>query len=196
MVNIARRVWRRRDSWFVVSLLAASLAVNVYCIQRLRARAATPHLNYGIGAAIPTLHAKDSAGNRVVIDWATEKRPTLVYLFSPSCEWCLRNLSNIRTVAEARRAQYRFIGLSSRNPGFKGYFEPNALGFPVYWDAREDSGGEFRLGTLPSTLIVSPEGVVKESWHGAYVGRTQKDIEAKLGVRLPGLTQKAGGHDR
>jgi hypothetical protein len=40
----------------------------------------------------------------------------------------------------------------------------------------------------PATVMISPDGIIKEIWIGAYSGAAQKKIEATVHVQLPGTT--------
>jgi hypothetical protein len=130
---------------------------------------------------------KEVDGAAAFVNWASDARPTFVYIFSPSCIWCQRNLQNIKALSGTQGSAYRFIGLSLSSNGLKKYVEENELKFPVYTSASDANGREIKLHATPQTLIVSPNGRVDEAWLGAYTGRMQGEIERKLGVHLPGL---------
>jgi peroxiredoxin len=188
-VSRANRVWKFCESWLVVAAFAISLALNVYLEWRLRSPPnPTPEL-VQVGRRITSLTVENPDGGHTAIDWASEKQPTLLYMFSPACGWCARNLPNIKSVAEALRGRYRVIGLAPSSAGLAKYIEVNGISFPVYANAREANGSLLAVDGTPATLIISPNGVIKDRWQGAYIGRIQEQIEKTLGVRLPGLIQ-------
>lgn len=186
-VSFMRRVWAALDSWLVVALLAASLALNVFlALPYHRSRAASSP-DMAVGQKVPILKVREIGGANAIIDWASDARPTFVYIFSPSCVWCNRNLQNIKALSETRGAAYRFIGLSISDSGLKKYVEENELKFPVFTSPADVRGREVKLHATPQTIVISPDGRVQEAWLGAYTGRVQAEIERKLGVSLPGI---------
>jgi peroxiredoxin len=181
-----RRVWRARDSWAVLGLLAISLSANVYLGLKAQSlpRIASPALVAGMKA--PKLYAEEIGGAKVIIDWASDTRPTLLYVFSPSCVWCQRNFGNFDTLTRARKSDFRVIGLSVSSEGLRKYVEEHNIDYAVYTNPDPVRNRDF-MSVTPTTFVIFPEGTIKEVWRGAYVGKTKGEIEAKLGVRLPGV---------
>jgi len=187
VLRIMRRVGQFCDRWLVILLLAISLSCNVYLVRKLQSHAGRPGSAWAIGARIPKLAAWDSRGSAVAIDWAADGRPWVLYLFRPSCEWCRKNLDNIRLLGEQRGTQYHFVGLLASREDLERYQKDAGLPFPVYGDPRDASGKRFLITSTPETLIVSPNGRVSEVWLGAYQGPLLKQVEATMKLRLPGL---------
>jgi peroxiredoxin len=61
----------------------------------------------------------------------------------------------------------------------------------VYANPDSNEGRDILAGGTPTTFVISPTGVVKEVWHGAYAGKVKEEIEAKLRVQLPGVDPNA-----
>jgi peroxiredoxin len=181
-----QRAWRERDGWFVLALLAISLAANVYLGTKATFShgAAAPALVAGMKA--PRLYAEEINGTKVAIDWSSDTRPTLLYVFSPSCVWCQRNFANFEALSRARKSDFRIIGLSTSSEGLKKYVEEHKLGYTVYTNPDFAKDRDLLRGT-PTTFLISPEATIKEVWGGAYTGSMKEQIEARLGVKLPGL---------
>jgi peroxiredoxin len=186
-----RRVWLGRDAWAMLGLLAISLSANVY--QGLKAmstqRAAPPTLAAGMRA--PKLYAEEVGGAKVILDWASDTRPTLLYIFSPSCVWCQRNFANFDALSQARKSDFRIVGLSTSSEGLTKYVEEHQIEYAVYTNPDPVKNREF-LNATPTTLLISPQGTVKEVWSGAYTGKMKDEVEAKLGVQLPGIVSTSG----
>jgi len=132
-------------------------------------------------------------------------QPTILYVFSPTCKWCsrnLRNLENIRAVSAQTRGRYRLIGLSLSQDGLSDYVRTANLDFPIYSQLDPNTVIVYKLGATPQTIVVSPGGTVTNVWKGAYVDDVQAEVERVLSVRLPGLaavvasvsTQPGGTH--
>ncbi len=180
--------------WFVLVLLAISLLGNVVlgvAVLRLTdaasgasARAATSQPP--VGSTVPPLDVQRLTGERESISFFTDSRPTVVYIFKPSCAWCARNLENVRAVIATATSSHRVIAVSL-DPDVAEYAERIRLGIPVYVRPSPSIFEPYHLGPTPQTLVVSREGKVLKSWVGAYAGRTREEVETYFKIRLPGI---------
>jgi len=174
-------------SVFLILILIASLSGNVLLTHRLKVLS-VPRLS-GVRperelAAVPAI---DDNRTRTLIEFAGSQ-PTVLYILSPSCEWFKRNQPNIVALASAKRAQYRFIGVSISARDMKTFWETSSLPFPIYVVTSPEYLKDSGFGDLtPQTVLVSSEGKVQKVWLGAYEGKEQEDLERFFGVRLPGL---------
>jgi hypothetical protein len=64
------------------------------------------------GSWVPPIEVMDQDGHKVSILYSEEASPTILYLFSPECDWCTRNLESVKALEKQTARQYRFIGLS------------------------------------------------------------------------------------
>jgi hypothetical protein len=126
-------------------------------------------------------------GRPVTIDWTSDPRPTLIYLFSPGCHWCARNLANIEVLSAALEKKYRIAWFSLSGEGLKDYLAKHSIGAPVF---TADPGTFGTTGT-PKTLIISTRGQILDVWRGAYNQTLPAEIQSKTGVVLPGLLAEA-----
>lgn len=183
-------------SWIPLCLLAASLSLNVWLAVRLRASS-------GGGGPLPTgpqvgfnlqgLDGTSPAGRPVHLLTHGIGLPTVVYVFSPSCVWCERNLRNIQAVVRARGVRFRFVGVSLSSAGIGPYLSNHQLDMPIIAQLEPATISRLRLGATPETIVVGSDGRVEANWLGAYVGDTQAAVEKFFGLRLPGLTVADGG---
>jgi hypothetical protein len=190
--NVVVRLWAARSEWLLLSILGASLLLNIELGWRVRdARfvRAAPALQ--VGATVPVLTVEDLRGARATINWAADGRSTLVYVFSPSCHWCTRNLPNIKALIGSVGSAYRVLGISISKDGLDRYVRDNNFALPIYLYSSEIRGRQLSLETTPQTFIVSPRAKITELWTGAYVDPIKNEIESKLGLRLPGLVPDA-----
>jgi hypothetical protein len=113
-------------------------------------------------------------------------RPTLLYVFSPTCHWCERNLANIAAIVKNRR-DVRVVGVnigppldaaSAKKQPFDEIIQPGSATIRAY-----------RFTGTPSTLLVT-QGTITQSWSGAYAGPLADDVSKALAVTLPGLLQE------
>ena len=64
------------------------------------------------GTLVPLIEARDMDGRPARIAYLANEPQTVLYIFTPQCKWCTRNLENIRMLAEQAGHDYHFIGLS------------------------------------------------------------------------------------
>lgn len=189
--------WARREAGKAceLALFAVSLYFNVtlgWQVHRFRSEAnKAPHITkLTVGAALPSIRAKDLEGNVRVIDYANDGRPTVLYVFTPACEWCKRNAANVTMLARKLEPTFRFIGISLSTDVDRQYLTANRIAFPVYTDLPEAAKRSLGLGSTPQTIVVSPSGRVMANWVGAYGPDLRAKIERFFRVRLPGLTDE------
>ena len=188
----------RRD-WIIVTLLAVSLIQNLVLgvgILRLSGGKIAPPSSESlptgpkVGAVVPPLDVQRFKGARELVGFSADRKPTLMYVFSPSCSWCAKNLSNVKTILRAATTSHHVLALSL-DPNVDDYVQTAALNVPIYIKPSEKMFGPYGLGPTPLTFVVGPDGKVLKSWVGAYSGETQKDVEAYFGVKLPGFVRQS-----
>jgi len=181
---------RFAQSWLPVCLLGVSLGANVYLGIKMDHPAVVSTARIKLGDRFPVVAAETLAGNQVRLGWASNTGQTVIYVFSPTCIWCARNLANIQALALNRGSRFRFIGVSLTKTGLHEYLAKNNLPFPIYSiDAK--TAKETKLTGTPEMIVVSREGKVERDISGAFTGPTQKEVEAAFDIHLPGLLQKS-----
>lgn len=139
------------------------------------------------GASVPAITARDLDGNPATISYGGDATPTVLYVFSPECGWCTRNLQNVRTLADGVRGRYRFIGVSLSKKMLREYVAEHEFDFPIYTDLPADVKASYKLGGTPQTIIISADGQVVKNWMGAYTGDLEDEVEEFFSLHLPGL---------
>lgn len=170
-------------------LLVISLCLNVYLGWKVKlgnVQAITPKLS--LGMKVDPVTALGHDGKPFTISYNGSDKPTVFYVITPSCIWCKRNQANINKVADTKANDFRFIGLSLAEPGLKEYVEDHHLKFPMHTGLTRETIQSLGLGSTPQTIVVSPEGKILKVWMGAYDEEVRSEVEAFLGVQLPGLT--------
>ncbi len=172
--------------------LVASIALNVLLAHRVRsltfarsARMAEFRLN--VGATVPPIAAKRLDGQQDTISYENTREPTVLYVFTPACSWCARNIDNFKKLVLKERGQFRIVGISLSQERLSEYVEKNGLNIPIYVGLSEETKRAYKLGSTPQTIVISPEGKVLQDWAGAYVGDQKSQVEAFFHVSLPGL---------
>jgi len=185
--NLACKASALAQSWLPVGVLGLSLAINVYLGYRLDATPAVRTVAHvKAGESFPRLSAEGPRGERVNIDWPSSGNETVLYIFSPSCIWCARNLNNIKAIVAARGLSYRFIGVSLTRTGLPEYLAKNSLPFPVY-SIDAATAKTAKLGGTPETIVISRDGRVQRDISGAFTGISQQQAESLFKLHLPGL---------
>lgn len=87
--------------------------------------------------------------------------------------------------------RYRFYAVSVEPPGeLAHYAESRDVRFPLYSIGTE-AARLYRFAGTPTSVLVSPDGHFIKRWMGAYAAGTLTEIEATLGVRLPGFPTRS-----
>jgi hypothetical protein len=200
-----------RGDYVVLTLLACSLALNAFLGARAWTRGATlaaastsvpARPEPGLGATVPPIDCETLERRPVRLGAEDgDRRPLLLYVFTTKCPWCLRNVANLNALAAAAHGRFRVaaLALDDDSDAIARYAAAHALTLPVYTRPSAQTIGDYGLGSVPLTLVVSPEGRLLQRWHGAYTGPSRQEIEDFFGVSLPGLTEgpaAGGGSDR
>lgn len=173
-------------------MLVVSVALNVMLALKIReltdtqnARRAERELE--VGTAVPAITARRLDGKSETITYADSTRPTVIYVFTPQCMWCTRNLDNFQTLVNQKGKDYRFIGISLSKEGLEKYVADHQLAFPIYTDIPTEVGEAYKMGGTPQTVVISPQGKVLQNWPGAYAGDQKYQVEKYFDMTLPGI---------
>jgi len=175
-----------------ILLLLTSVALNVVLARRVRTfrneKSMEPRpLLLKAGATVPPITARGADGKIESLTYSSSDRPTVVYVFTPACIWCERNLDNLRTLIRMRGREYRFVGLSLSPEGLAQYLTDQKLELPTYTRPSEELLKAYRFHGTPQTIVVSPQGRVIQNWVGAYSDYQKSQVEAFFHVTLPGI---------
>jgi peroxiredoxin len=178
----------------LTAMLIASVTINVGLAYKLRKfnhiLDPVPRTLLQLGTVVPPFEAFDLGGRLQKIGYDSDPRPTVLYVFTPPCSWCARNLDNFKTLVEKGSGQYRFITLSLSKEGLAEYVRKNELKVPVYSGLSQEAVKTYKLGSTPQTIVISPEGKVLQDWTGAYVRDQKSQVEAFFHVALPGVREQ------
>lgn len=183
----------RMVAW-ITAVLVLSAALNVVLTRRIQTMNAVESAKLTnqmlkVDSTVPSIAVKRLDGQVSVVAYRGASQPTILYIFTPPCSWCARNVDNFKTLVEKEKDQYRIIGLSLSQEGLAEYVAKNRLALPIYSGLSDEAKKAYRLSGTPQTIVVSPEGRVLQNWVGAYAGKNQEDIEAYFHVKLPGLRE-------
>ena len=183
----------RRVVWTMTLILGLSLAMNLFLALRVnrlsKSTRSEPNSSpIQAGTVISPAKVQDLNGQPILISYDKIQQPVVLYVFTPQCIWCSRNLANLQTLVSQKRNSYQFVGLSLTDDGLGEYLAKNKFDFPVYVAPAEETRQEYRLGSTPQMIVISPGGKVAQTWVGAYSGVQQTEVEKFFGVKLPGIS--------
>jgi peroxiredoxin len=178
----------------IVGLLVVSTLINVLQARKInRLENAIVSLKsegrLSEGSIVPRIEAKDLDGNALTLSYTEGQQPTVLYVFSPQCKWCERNLGSVKALAKIANGSYRFVTITLSEDNLREYIANKDFRFPVYTRLSVETLRAYKLGGTPQTLVISGDGRVQKNWMGAYMGETKTDIEAFFKTKLPDLPQ-------
>jgi len=169
-------------------IVAASLGLNVFLGLKLRHYSLRDRGELLEGTFVPDLVVTDLDGKTQRLIFAKSSAPVVLYVFSPYCGWCDRNLANVAALAESVTGRYNFIGISLSHEGLEEYVKTHRISFQTYGNLRSEAREGLSIHSTPVTIVVSRDSHVLRSWTGAYDQSMLHEIEAYFGTHLPGLT--------
>jgi len=174
----------------VLALLIGSVVLNVYLgVGRRpgRSPAVEPGELLKAGTQAPAFDARDLKGSAVSLKYDADSHATLLYVFSPTCHWCERNLPNLTTIMKTR-SDLHIVGVALS--GDSQQLANAEQLFPVVVRPMPETIKAYKLSATPTTILVSPEGRIVRVWPGAYGGLLAEDVSKVLAVSLPGLSEQ------
>jgi len=167
--------------------LVGSLGLNLNLGLTIRAMKTPPSAGgVKVGSVLSVIPLADLPGKPRQIELEKGRRNVL-YVMSPDCVWCARNLDNIRALAGGVGERYAFVGLSNTANKLDVYVASTPLPFPVVVPDKSKLPKGLDLNATPQTVVVSENGTVEKVWVGAFGGDNLADAEKYFGVQLPGL---------
>ena len=177
----------------ITLVLALSITVNV--LQALRIKSAEEHARIRgtvyspiLGKTVSEIQVENLQGRPMTLRLAGAHKPTLIYVFRPSCVWCNSNSRPFNALASRVAGQYNVIGLSLESERLFGFLTAHSMSIPIYTALKPPSLSGYQLGFTPETLIVSEYGTILQDWRGAYAGETKDLLEQFFGFKILDVT--------
>jgi peroxiredoxin len=129
------------------------------------------------------------AGETLRLDYSEPGKRTLLFVISTTCPFCQKSLPGIqRLFDENRNGPCRVLGVSIHEPELTARFAAvRNLGFQLVSAAGEKFSRDYRITGVPTTVLVSGNGVVEKVWEGELTERLTTEIESSLAQPpLPG----------
>ena len=179
----------------ICGVVTLSVGANVWLIARGVARQGIPQASHRAllkpGDVVREFEGRDTSGRAVRVEYEPHDL-TILYVLSPHCEWCARNVENINSIAAQVKGRIQVIGISLTEDGLPEHLANAKYPFPVLVGLDPSIIDEYALGPTPHTIVIDESGRVGRVWLGAYSREgTRKDLEATLAVQLPPSPQKS-----
>jgi peroxiredoxin len=149
---------------------------------RLTAMIVVPPLSPG--DVVPDLDLQDEKGATTRLSFANTEMPTVLYVMSPTCVWCDRNIQAVNALADATATRYRAIALSLGDPKSATAYRPK-LKLPIYTGISDKAAKAYRIRSTPTTIVIGRDNRVVRVWSGAFAGGTRTEVADFFSVRLP-----------
>ena len=173
---------KRSPDPILLLLLAVSLGTNVFLYRHRTPVHASQPLR--VGQQVPEFVATSLDGR---LDRLRFDKPVVLYVFSPSCVWCERNLDNAKQLAMDVTGKYEFVAIASDTNELREYVERKHLAWRIFTNLPQNIRRAYGIAGTPQTIVVGAGGKVLHVWPGAYRGNTADEIERTFGIKLPGL---------
>jgi peroxiredoxin len=175
---------------FVLGVLLASVIANVLLTWQLRSHTAHAKAQQDgallkVGDHVPPLKLTGPSGDVQAVGFDQDSRPTVLYVFSKSCEWCNSNRNSIRELAKARDKQFRFVAVSRDDKAPVPITPDEDLGIATYVAPTDQTRHAFAMNAVPLTMVIGADGTVLKRWNGAYVGSLHNEIQEYFDTRIP-----------
>lgn len=165
-------------------VLAFSVTLNIVQGRQLAIARDLPDERAIVGSRVAPLRGFDTQGAPMTVRYDSGNRPTILYYFNPECGWCKKNEVSVAALRRQTADRYRFIAVTAT--AAESVAERDALAeLSPMWRANADQLRAYRLSGTPHTLVVSTDGLVLQSWPGAYRGRLHAELERYFHVDLP-----------
>ncbi len=170
---------------FLLALLGVSLAGNVYLYRNRWERPPDAVRSLHAGDTVPALSALTPDGKTLTLTY--DRHPAVLYVFSPSCVWCERNLDNAEAVRTGTGDKFEFVAIAFDDKGLGDYIQKRHLPWTIATGLSPEVRAAYGISATPETIVVDVGGRVHSAWIGAYGDSVAREVQGVLGVTLPGL---------
>ncbi|HKH98458.1 MAG TPA: TlpA disulfide reductase family protein [Candidatus Sulfotelmatobacter sp.] len=176
-------------TFLVSALLAMSVFLNVFLARkvaflRVQNKVLVDSDQLQVGSPVPPLTGSSPSGTPMSVRFGDVRIPTVLYIFSPQCGWCAKNIENFRSLISQAGTGYRVVGLSTTRQDLDDYLSRERLILPVFASLDSVLIAAYHVNSTPTTIVISPDGKVLRVWTGAYQDGLRHEVEAFLGVHL------------
>lgn len=132
----------------------------------------------------------DAVGSEVDLEYATfdgatanftayAGKPLVINFFARTCPACVSEMPDFDEVFRAFDGEVAFVGISTdpRKEDAEILIEETGVTYDLGWDPAADLFAHFGGFAMPTTVFVTPDGIVHETWSGVL---TAADLTEKI----------------
>ncbi len=157
-----------------IHLVVISLGIEVYLLamqnNHLKANTGNAQLLSILkpGDIIHPISAMTMDGHDTLVSYEDSSRDYLLFVFSTKCHFCRENLPNWTTInREINGPRVSVLGISIQGlEETKSFVESNRLSFPVIVPSDKSFSQQYKISSVPQTILVHVGGVVNKVWDG------------------------------
>lgn len=130
----------------------------------------------------PDLELVDLAGNAVRLA-DTRGKVVLLNAWATWCPPCLAEMPDLQHYYDLHRDElFTLLGVNigERAEVVEGFVNQMGLTFPIWLDPQEETLRALKTISLPTSIVIDPEGVVRLAWSGAACISTLDDAVSAL----------------
>jgi peroxiredoxin len=134
------------------------------------------------GESVPAIRAEDVNGKELGLTYSTTGPFTLVLWFSPTCSSCEDNFGLWKEIfSKSEPDRLRIVGFCSCTAAEgRETVKAQQLKFPVLAATDQSIVDLYKGNLLPQTILVAPDGQIKNVWPGALLESQKKEILSVL----------------
>lgn len=112
-------------------------------------------------------------------------KETLIYFSSKRCKWSQQNLATFAELARQVQGRYQIVAVDVTPGPIEEASHLNAIPAEVVLvNPNPTTLKTYKVTGTPLTVLVSRDGMVEQSWSGAYIGKTQQDVSAYFRIQF------------
>jgi peroxiredoxin len=140
-----------------------------------------PSLEAPIGAQMPELKGFDPTGRQFSIAYGKDPRKVLVFVYSPSCQFCTQNWPKWQQLFPELDHAVRTIGVDVSATSTMDYIARQFKDLPVVTQVDPKDMVDYHLRLTPQTILVSETGKVEKVWSGVLTDANVAEIKSMIG---------------
>jgi cytochrome c biogenesis protein CcmG, thiol:disulfide interchange protein DsbE len=153
-------------------------------------RSSTGSAHAEVGKAAPDLSIQSLDGKRHISLSELSGKVVIVDFWATWCKPCRKSFPNLEEVAKTNADKVEVIAISvdDTKDGIAAFVKETGVTFPIAWDEGHAIADRWGMGTMPTTFVIDPSGVVRYRHDGfrddepAKIAKELKELEPAMAV--------------
>lgn len=172
---------KKNYGWLLLLLAIVVLLVGGSVAYRLLGQMTTPTVPADTSEAGESVSAQQEAADFTVYDGdgapvtraSKQGKPVFINFWATWCAPCRSELADIDAAYKTYGDKIEFMminltdGSSETVEGVRAFVEENGYTFPVYYDSDESAALAYGIGSIPTTVLIGPDGKYLHTQIGA-----------------------------